>query len=214
MYSPCFLQIVIVFVRGFIQMLVIFVCCSHLIVDVWKAISRVKVGLVYHEFYYRMIWLGLFLGQFLMLLSFRSFFLTSKGLWKRLVYLPDVKVHQRPAFWDLSRESRLRSKNPWRCDTSSLWIWCHISTLTYISSVEFSSVAQSCLTLCSRQASLSITNSRCSPSLTSIESVMPSSHLILCRPLLLLPPNPSQHQRLFQWVNSSHEVAKVLEFQL
>ena len=28
------------------------------------------------------------------------------------------------------------------------------------------------------------------------------------------PPNPSQHQSLFQWVNSSHEVAKVLEFQL
>ena len=41
-----------------------------------------------------------------------------------------------------------------------------------------------------RQASLSITNSRNSPRLTSIESVMPSSHLILCRPLLLLPPIP------------------------
>ena len=41
-----------------------------------------------------------------------------------------------------------------------------------------------------RQASLSITNSRSSPRLTSIESVMPSSHLILCRPLLLLPPIP------------------------
>ena len=40
------------------------------------------------------------------------------------------------------------------------------------------------------QASLSITNSRSSPRLTSIESVMPSSHLILCRPLLLLPPIP------------------------
>ena len=40
------------------------------------------------------------------------------------------------------------------------------------------------------QASLSITNSRNSPKLTSIESVMPSSHLILCRPLLLLPPIP------------------------
>ena len=39
-----------------------------------------------------------------------------------------------------------------------------------------------------RQASLSITNSRSSLRLTSIESVMPSSHLILCRPLLLLPP--------------------------
>ena len=36
------------------------------------------------------------------------------------------------------------------------------------------------------QASLSITNSQSSPRLTSIESVMPSSHLILCRPLLLL----------------------------
>ena len=40
------------------------------------------------------------------------------------------------------------------------------------------------------QASLSITNSRSSLRLTSIESVMPSSHLILCLPLLLLPPMP------------------------
>ena len=41
-----------------------------------------------------------------------------------------------------------------------------------------------------RQASLSITNSRSSPKLMSIKSVMPSSHLILWRPLLLLPPIP------------------------
>ena len=40
------------------------------------------------------------------------------------------------------------------------------------------------------QASLSITDSRSSLRLTSIGSVMPSSHLILCRPLLLVPPNP------------------------
>ena len=40
------------------------------------------------------------------------------------------------------------------------------------------------------RASLSITNSRSSLRLTSIESVMPSSHLILCHPLLLLPPIP------------------------
>ena len=40
------------------------------------------------------------------------------------------------------------------------------------------------------QASLSITNSQSSLRLTSIESVMPSSHLILCCPLLLLPPIP------------------------
>ena len=41
-----------------------------------------------------------------------------------------------------------------------------------------------------RQASLSITNSRSSLKIMSIKSVMPSSHLILCRPLLLLPPVP------------------------
>ena len=62
-------------------------------------------------------------------------------------------------------------------------------------SVQFSSVTQSCPTLCdpriaARQASLSITNSRSSLRLTSIESVMPSSHPILCHPLLLLPPIP------------------------
>ena len=44
--------------------------------------------------------------------------------------------------------------------------------------------------MAARQASLSITNSWSSPKLMSIESVMPSSHLILCRPLLLLPPIP------------------------
>ena len=61
--------------------------------------------------------------------------------------------------------------------------------------VQFTSVAQWCPTLCdlmnySTPAFLSITNSWSSPKLMSIESVMPSSHLILCRPLLLLPPIP------------------------
>ena len=42
--------------------------------------------------------------------------------------------------------------------------------------------------IAARQASLSITNSWSSLKLTSIELVMPSTHLILCRPLLLLPP--------------------------
>ena len=44
--------------------------------------------------------------------------------------------------------------------------------------------------IAARQASLSITIFRSSPKLMSIESVMPSSHLILCHPLLLLPPIP------------------------
>ena len=61
--------------------------------------------------------------------------------------------------------------------------------------LSFSSVQSlSCVRLfatpwiASRQASLSITNSWSSPRLTSIESMMPSSHLILCHPLFLLPP--------------------------
>ena len=58
-------------------------------------------------------------------------------------------------------------------------------------SVQLISVTQSCLTLCNPMdcstASLSITNSRSSLKLMSIESVMPSNHLILCRPLLLPP---------------------------
>ena len=44
--------------------------------------------------------------------------------------------------------------------------------------------------IAARQASLSITNSQSSLRLTSIESVMPSRHLILCHPRLLLPPIP------------------------
>ena len=60
---------------------------------------------------------------------------------------------------------------------------------------QFSSVAQSCPTLVTTwiaacQEFLSITSSRSSLKLTSIESVMPSSHLILCHPLFLLPPVP------------------------
>ena len=58
--------------------------------------------------------------------------------------------------------------------------------------LQFSSVAQSCLTLCDPwtvacQASLSVTNSRSLLKLMSIELVMPSNRVILCHPLLLLP---------------------------
>ena len=53
------------------------------------------------------------------------------------------------------------------------------------------------------QASLSITNSWSSPKLMSIESVMPSSHLILCHPLLLLPPVPPS-TRVFSSESAPH----------
>ena len=65
--------------------------------------------------------------------------------------------------------------------------WC-----VCVCSVQFSSLTQVCLTLCdhmdcSTPGSLSNTNSWSLLKLMSIESVMPSNHLILCRPLLLLP---------------------------
>ena len=64
-----------------------------------------------------------------------------------------------------------------------------------------------------QQASLSFTVSQSLLKLVSIESMMPSNH-----PHLLFPPSPStlnlsQHHGLFQWVSSSHQVAKVLDLQ-
>ena len=89
----------------------------------------------------------------------------------------------------------------------------------FVNSVQFSSVAQSCLTLCNPM-------NRSTPGLpvhhqllefiqTHVhrvgDAIQPSHPLLSPFPPA---PNPSQHQGLFQWVNSSHEVAKVLEFQL
>ena len=75
--------------------------------------------------------------------------------------------------------------------------------------VQFSTVAQSCLTLCDPvdcryQGSLSITNSWNLPKLMSIESVMPSNRLILCHPLLL-PPSIIPSIRVF----SSESVLRI-----
>ena len=67
----------------------------------------------------------------------------------------------------------------------SLW-WYQFSSVQLLSRVWLFATPR----IAACQASLSITNSRSSPRLMSIESVMPSSHLILCRPLLLLPPIP------------------------
>ena len=68
--------------------------------------------------------------------------------------------------------------------------------------------------IAARQASLSITKSRRFTH-THVhqvgDAIQPSHPLSSPFPPA---PNPSQHQSLFQWVNSSHEVAKVLEFQL
>ena len=88
-----------------------------------------------------------------------------------------------------------------------------------LSSVQFSSVVQSCLTLCDPM-------NRSTPGLPVHHHLLDftQTHVHwVCD--VMQPshpgsspsppaPNPSQHQSLFQWVNSSHEVAIVLEFQL
>ena len=71
-------------------------------------------------------------------------------------------------------------------------IYCNVSVAKLFSTVQ--SLSRIWLLVipwtAARQASLSITNSRSLPKLMSMESVMPSSHLILCHPLHLLPPTP------------------------
>ena len=83
-------------------------------------------------------------------------------------------------------------------------------TQFHISSVQSLSHVRLFVTpwIAARQASLSITNSWSSLRLKSIESVMPSSHLILCRPLLLLPLIPPSirvfsRSQLFSWGSQS-----------
>ena len=73
---------------------------------------------------------------------------------------------------------------------SLFYILCVVVNKSF-NSVQFSHVRLFVTPwITARQASLSITNSQSSLRLTFIKSVMPSSHLILCRPLLLLPPIP------------------------
>ena len=93
---------------------------------------------------------------------------------------------------------------------------CNYKWFSFLS-FQFSSVAQFCPTLCDPMD--------CTPGLPVhhqfpeftqthvhwIGDAIQPSHLSSPSPPA---PNPSQHQSLFQWVNSSHEVAKVLGFQL
>ena len=101
--------------------------------------------------------------------------------------------------------------------TSSEWLFSRVKLygIWWSSSVQSFSHVWLFVTpwTAARQASLSITNTQSLLKLMSINLVMPSNHLILCHPFVLLPsifPSISH----FQWVSSSHQVAKVLEFQI
>ena len=97
--------------------------------------------------------------------------------------------------------------------------WTNLVTKQDSGSVQSLSRVQLFVTpwIAARQASLSITNSRSSLRLTSIESVMPSSHLILCHPLFLLPPIPPRIRvfpmsQFFAWGGQSTGVSASASF--
>ena len=94
------------------------------------------------------------------------------------------------SFFPFVRSSIAALWSPTRFQLTCWELWNH--TLHQFSSLQSLHPVRLFVTpwIAARQASLSITNSRSSLRLMSIDSVMPSSHLILCRPLLLLPPTP------------------------
>ena len=99
---------------------------------------------------------------------------------------------------------------------SFCWLPC-VSFFPF-SSVQFSSVAQSCPTLCDPMngstPGLPVHHHLPEFTQTHVHRVCDAIQSSHPRSSPSPPgPNPPQHQRLFQWVNSSHEVAKVLESQ-
>ena len=104
------------------------------------------------------------------------------------------------------------------CYTYMIYMHIYVYIYTY-QSVQFSSVIQLCLTLCHpmNHSMPGLPVHHQLPEFTQThphrvgDAIQPSHPLLAPSPPA---PNPSQHQGLFQWVNSSCEVAKVWEFQL
>ena len=105
---------------------------------------------------------------------------------------------------------------------SSAWVALLLGQMSgpeTVSSVQFSSVSQSCLTLCEPMncSTPGLPVHHQLPEFTQTHAHWVSDATQPSHPLSSPSPpahNPLQYQGLFKWVNSSHEVAKVLEFQL
>ena len=129
----------------------------------------------------------------LLLLSRSAVFNSSQP---HRLYPPDSSVHGdsrgNTAIQECLAISFSRASFQIKNQTYLSCILRHFTTEPPFSSVQSLSHVRLFATpwIAAHQASLSITNSRRSHKLMSIESVMPSSNLILCRPLLLLPPIP------------------------
>ena len=104
-----------------------------------------------------------------------------------------------------------------KCPSVGEWLNKIRSTHTVEYSVQFSSVAQLCPTLCDpkNRSTPGLPVHHQLPEFTQThvhrvsDAIQPSHPVLSPSPSA---PNPSQHQSLFQWVNSSHEVAKVLSY--
>ena len=123
-------------------------------------------------------------------------------------------------FSQSNQRIKRNKKNPdWKRRSKTLTVCRWYDPLHQIRSDQIRSVAQSCPTLCDPMncSTPGLPVHHQLPEFTETHvhrvsyAIQPSHPLSSPSPLA---PNPSQHQSLFQWVNSSHEVAKVLEFQL
>ena len=142
-----------------------------------------------------------------------------------------IQIYRVRTFLDLRKSNSTDLKVDWHYTNQIAMIWqtnCKVGLIDseqYLGKIvnayriSFISVSQSCLTLCDprNQSSPGLPVHHQLPEFTQThfhrvgDAIQPSHPLSSPSPPA---PNPSQNQSLFQWVNSSHEVAKVLEFQL
>ena len=139
------------------------------------------------------------------------------------VAIPFSRGSLQPRYWTQVFCIAGRFSTSWAWEDTGYWYPAFLLNHEYIfmwfSSGQFSSVTQLCLTLCDplncSTPGLPVHHQLPEFTQTHVhrvgDAIQPSHPLSSPSPPAI---NPSQHQSLFQWVNSSHEVAKVLEFQL
>ena len=117
-------------------------------------------------------WVSCIAGRFFTIWASReapSYLGSGKKMWGNAYWISEIQIIQVKEEPELNKITRNH-----RCGFSSVQLLSHV----WLFATPW---------IAARQASLSITNSWSSPKLMSIELVMPFSHLIFCRPLLLLP---------------------------
>ena len=137
-------------------------------------------------------------------------------------YVSHMIIYMFQCYFLKSSHPHLLSQSPKDCSIylcPFCWVAYRVIITIFLNSMyQFSSVTQSCLTLCDpmNHSMPGLPGHYQLPEFSQIhvhrvvDAIQPSHPLSSPSPLA---PSPSQHQGLFQWVNSSNEVAKVLEFQ-